>query len=392
MLRSSVRRKRSNIMYLGERRSKRIRVVLWSRAVIGILGSGSLAEALVEELARRQEDARSVTALAGLDELRALVIVSELDADNVEIALLAKRLAPSLRIVVRVFDPILEDYLEKTAPDIRVLSMSAVAAPAVIEAIEGAAQAHGPSITGANGSLFRDADQMLLRMLGFICALIALSSLYFTYAMNLRFVDALYFVVTTITTTGYGDITPKDMDASVKIATVVLMLLGTGSFAIVFALAADWLFARRLNRALGRIPTKWQGHYVIAGAGNISLRVAAQLKKMGLKVLVIERDPEARALYALREAGHHVLVGDATKEETLVLAGGHAARGILALTDSDANNLHIALIARAQNQKAPVMARIDSPLLCNHISQDDALNAFSPVTLAAKAFVDAALA
>jgi Trk K+ transport system NAD-binding subunit len=363
--------------------------------VIGVLGSGSLAEALVQELAHRDEDVcsdTSLSALSALRDLRALVIVSELDADNVETALLAKRLAPSLRIVVRVFDPILEDYLEKTAPDIRVLSMSAVAAPAVIEAIEGAVRADGPGASVGNWSRLRDADQMLLRMLGFIVALILLGSLYFMQAMNLRFVDALYFVVTTITTTGYGDITPKDLDASVKVATVALMLLGTGSFAIVFALAADWLFARRLNRTLGRIPTKWQGHYVLAGAGNISVRVAAQLKQMGIKVLVIERDADARALYALREAGHHVLVGDATKEETLVLAGGYAARGILALTDSDANNLHIALIARAQNKKAPVMARIDSPLLCNHIAQDDALSAFSPVTLAAKAFVDAALA
>jgi voltage-gated potassium channel Kch len=359
--------------------------------VIGILGSGSLSDAVSDELAVRSVPARRLATLDGVGELAALVIVSDVDADNVETALLAKRQAPHLRIVVRVFDPILENYLEKTAPDIRVLSMSAVAAPVVADLLGETAHMGSTEPLGSNFGQWDENDRTLVRMLGFIGVLIALGTLYFKGAMNLPLLDSLYFVVTTITTTGYGDITPKDASAITKIAVVCLMLLGTGSFAIVFALAADWLFARRLNRVLGRIPTKWRGHYVIAGAGNMTVRVATQLSAKGVRVLVIERDSEARSLHALRTAGYHVLIGDATKEETLVLAGGHNARGIIALTDSDATNLHIALIARAQNSMSPVLARIDSPLLCNHIAQDDALRAFSPVTLAAKAFVDEAL-
>lgn len=361
--------------------------------VIGILGTGSLADAVADELAARACIARKLSTLSELEGLTALVIVSEADADNVESALLAKRQVPDLRIVVRVFDPILEDYLEKTAPDIRVLSMSAVAAPVVIDVLGETKHAHADVARALVSRLGKigTTDDTLFRMLAFVGLLIAVGTAYFRSAMNLSVVDALYFVVTTITTTGYGDITPKDASAVTKVASVALMLLGTGSFAIVFALAADWLFARRLNRVLGRIPTKWRGHYVIAGAGNMTVRVATQLREQGMRIIVIERDGEARALHALREAGHHVLVGDATKEETLTLAGGHHARGILALTDSDANNLHIALIARTQNERAPVVARIDSPLLCNHISQNDSLKAFSPVSLAAKAFVDAAV-
>jgi voltage-gated potassium channel Kch len=83
------------------------------------------------------------------------------------------------------------------------------------------------------------------------------------------------------------------------------------------------------------------------------------------------------------------VIGDATREETLILAGGYKSRGVLALTDSDASNLQIALIARTQNPKAPVLARIDSPLLCQHIAQDDQLTAFSPIAVAARAFASA---
>ena len=355
---------------------------------MGILGSGPLATAVIHELTERGHASRRVHGIENLDGLAALVIVSDVDADNLEMALLAKRSRPDLHIVVRVFDPILEDYLEKNAPDIRVMSMSAVAAPLVLKTLDAALHgpfhpSDGPATTGGR------PDRTFAAMLGLVALLLAVGTVYFKIAMNLSAIDALYFVVATITTTGYGDISPKDASASVKAACVALMLAGTCSFAILFALAADWMFARRLDRMMGRIPTKWRGHVLIAGAGNMSVRIAALLREKGMRVIIIERDEQTRSLHALRLAGHHVLIADATREETLILAGGHNSRAILALTDNDASNLQIALIARTQNAKAPVLARIDSPLLCQHIDQDDTLTAFSPVAIAARAFADA---
>ena len=355
---------------------------------IGILGTGPLATALIHELAERGHPMRRVQGVDDLDGLAALAIVSDVDADNLETALLAKRTRPELHIVVRVFDPILEDYLEKNAPDIRVMSMSAVAAPLVLETLAGALE--GPYHAGKDApALSGRPDRTFAAMLGVVGLLIAIGTVYFKFAMNLSVSDALYFVIATITTTGYGDISPKDATDSVKVACMVLMLSGTCSFAILFALAADWMFARRLERVMGRIPTKWRGHFVIAGAGNMTVRVAALLREKEMRVIIIERDEQTRSLHALRLAGHHVVIGDATREETLILAGGYKSRGILALTDSDASNLQIALIARTQNAKAPVLARIDSPLLCQHIAQDDQLTAFSPVAVAARAFASA---
>jgi voltage-gated potassium channel Kch len=355
---------------------------------VGILGAGPLATAIVHELEARGHATRRVQGIENLEGLAALVIVSDVDADNLETALLAKRTKPALHIVVRVFDPILEQYLEKNAPDIRVVSMSAVAAPLVLETLGGALD--GPYHAGEDPAApSGHPDRTFAAMLGVVGLLVAVGTVFFKFAMHLSAIDAFYFVVATITTTGYGDISPKDATDAVKLACVVLMLSGTCSFAILFALAADWMFARRLDRVMGRIPTKWRGHVVIAGAGNMTVRVAALLRERQVRVIIIERDDETRSLHALRQAGHHVVIGDATREETLILAGGYKSRGVLALTDSDASNLQIALIARTQNAKAPVLARIDSPLLCQHIAQDDQLTAFSPIAVAASAFASA---
>ncbi|MDD1661281.1 MAG: potassium channel family protein, partial [Methanomicrobiales archaeon] len=54
--------------------------------------------------------------------------------------------------------------------------------------------------------------------------------------------DAVYFVIATLTTVGYGDITPKT--AAGKVLAVFIIFAGIGSFAAVFASAIDILLGR----------------------------------------------------------------------------------------------------------------------------------------------------
>jgi voltage-gated potassium channel Kch len=364
---------------------------------VGIVGADSLASAIDEELRLCGLVVRRDCTPARLGGLRALIIVSDSDAANVEFALRAKQAMPALRIVVRVFDAVLERYLEQTAPEIRILTMSAIAAPRVVARLDESRLKHRGRVSNDASAPPKASwlmphnlsDRMLPAMIGFVLVILSAATVYFAHALNLSPGDSFYFVAATITTTGYGDITPKDAPASVKFATSMLMLVGTASFAVLFALITDALFAQRLRRSLGRVSTRLRGHVILAGAGHMTARIADLLRARGIRILVIEQDANARMLYALREARHRVLIGDATRAETLGLAGVTRALGVIALTDSDASNLQVALLARSQNSTAAVLARIDSPLLCDHIERDASVDAFSPVQLAAKAFVDA---
>jgi len=360
---------------------------------IGVVGRGALVDAIALELARHGHPFRTSAEPyreSELAELGCLVIGDDDDALNVDVALHARKECPGLPIVVRVFDPVLEEYLSSTTSDIAVLSMSGVAVPSLL-ALVGEGRASNAGFGVWLGSLGGGLDRLLLFALGFALALTLLGTLLFARLMSLPLVDAFYFVVTTITTTGYGDITPKDHGFAVKLATTALMLLGTVTLALIFALLSDWVFARRLDVVLGRVPTRWQNHVILVGAGHMATRLAAVLCERGQRVLVVEKDPDNPLIVVLRAQGHQVLVADATKEQTLRLAGAERARSLLVMTERDARNLHVALVARRVSERPTVWARIDSPPLAQHVTEHSSIRASSPLLLAARAFAAEAL-
>jgi len=85
---------------------------------------------------------------------------------------------------------------------------------------------------------------------------------------------------------------------------------------------------------------------VIVGCGRLGLGVAKALSERGIKVKLIDSDPE-RALVAAEQM-HNVLVfkGDATDTETLKEAGVESADYFISLTGDDEENVLSALLAK----------------------------------------------
>ena len=218
------------------------------------------------------------------------------------------------------------------------------------------------------------------------------STLFFAHVLDLRPIDALYFVWTTVMTVGYGDISLSKAPDAAKVVGMLLMLAGAAFVATLFAFLTGWVVTRRLDVLHGRVRMRGRGHVVIAGAGNLGLRVTTRLAAAGRRVVIVERDAGARNVAALRAHGHHVIVADATNEQVLDLAGVDQAGAILALTDSDAVNLQIALLVRARGGAPRVVMRVISPELSAHVTERGDGVALSPIAVAAKSFADAILA
>jgi len=338
---------------------------------------------------------------AGVAEAQALVLADDDDAGNVDAALTARSLWPDLHLVVRLFDPTLARYLGDTLAPITPLSMSSLAAPVFAElatqAMRGPALRQAgvaPAPPDAPPARPRAArltiDRVLVALMVALAALVVVATTYFSVALRLRPIDALYFVWSTVTTVGYGDIALRDASDAAKVVGMGVMFAGAAFMAVLHALLTDGVVARRLHLLRGLVAERGRGHAVVVGAGNVGVRVAEALAARGQRVVVVERDGESRHLDRLRGAGHHVIVGDALLQEPLRLAGVRNASVVLGLTDSDAVNLHVALSLGGPGGPSAVL-RLQSPELSAHVRARGTALAASPVGIASEAFARAAL-
>ncbi|OFX21292.1 MAG: hypothetical protein A2V77_03915 [Anaeromyxobacter sp. RBG_16_69_14] len=386
-----------------------------------VLGTGALAMAIGRKLRALGADVQSLPRLTaeptGTAELRtapgelslralcggssrspdALVLAADDDSDNIDLVFAIREYCPDLPIVVRLFDPTLGAYLRGTLDGVTVLSVSQVAAPVIAEAALDAMRVRGGHSLRRSPRRGRRrprrwwGDRVVVGMLGALAMLIVGATAFFARALGLRWLDALYFVWATITTVGYGDIALRDASDAAKVVGMGLMFAGAASMAALFAFFTEWILERRLAVLQGRVPVRAHGHVVVAGGGNVGFRLASLLAEQGLRVVVVEIDPENRHLPILRAAAHHVIVADASAEETLDLARVGAAAAVLAVTDSDAANLRVALETRARHPGMPVVLRVESPDLSAHIRERRDGLALSLVELAAEQFARSAI-
>jgi Trk K+ transport system NAD-binding subunit len=209
---------------------------------------------------------------------------------------------------------------------------------------------------------------------------------------HLDLIDAIYFTVTIMTTTGFGDIHLRDAPPLLQLYGVALMLSGTAALAILFALITDALISTRLARILGaNIPRGLHDHVVVCGLGNIGYRIIEQLHDLGVPVVAAELQETNRYLAAVRRLGVPVLVADIRLPETLEVLQVGRARSVVVVTSSDIVNLETALNIQALNPDIRVVQRLFDPDLAARVERAFGIHiSRSPSALAAPTFAAAA--
>ena len=209
---------------------------------------------------------------------------------------------------------------------------------------------------------------------------------------DLDLIDAIYFTVTIMTTTGFGDIHLRDAPPPLQLYGVALMLSGTAALAILFALITDALISARLARVLGAtIPRGLHDHVVVCGLGNIGYRMVEQLHDLGVPLIAAELHETNRYLPAVRRLGVPVLVADIRLPETLEVLQVGRARSVVVVTSSDIVNLEAALNIQALNPDIRVVQRLFDPDLAARVERAFGIHiSRSPSALAAPTFAAAA--
>ena len=170
--------------------------------------------------------------------------------------------------------------------------------------------------------------------------------------------DSLYVAAQTVTTVGYGDLTPATQNGRIFSTVFMLVAVGVVLYALtttVQTIVQSELVEQFGQRRQSRRMSKLRNHYIICGAGRVGSNLVRGLLGGQETFVVIERDPAKVA--ELTDLGVIVLVRDATLEESLREAGVEHARGLAACLPDDADNVYVVLSARDMNPGLHIVAR-----------------------------------
>jgi len=227
-------------------------------------------------------------------------------------------------------------------------------------------------------------EPVLVRIVVGALAVFLIATAFFMWKLHLDFLDGAYFVAATMTTVGYGDITPARGGAAAILASILLMFAGIViSGAFIAAIAAALTRAQqKLLHGLRQIHA--QDHVVLCGAGNVGMRVLEYLLHLRHHVVVVEQNPNSVLMELARDRRVDLLTGDATSDEVTGLCDLSNARAFVAITDSDTANLEAALGARVENARLPVVLRVANPDFARSVGRNFALTVtFSTTELTA---------
>ena len=231
-------------------------------------------------------------------------------------------------------------------------------------------------------------NPILVRLAVAALTVLLLGTWYFHAVFKGGWLDAVYFVVATVTTTGYGDLTPDRSHPIDIIAAMLLMLAGTIITGLFIAFGASLLTRVHWVRMQGLRPVHRRGHIVVCGAGSIGSEVIDLLLALGKHLVVVEVSPDTTIVEKAREQRFDLLTGDASRDATLDLCNLNSAHGLIALTNVDTLNLEIALGARARNPTMPIVLRIAEASFAQSIARHfEFETTYSAAALAAPAFV-----
>ena len=132
--------------------------------------------------------------------------------------------------------------------------------------------------------------------------------------------DAVYFVVTTMTTTGYGDLTPDRNNPVDIVAAMLLMLSGITLTGLFIAFGASLLTRVHWVTLQGLRPVHHRGHIIACGAGSIGSNVIDLLLGLGKRLVVVEISPDTAIIEQAREQRFDLLTGKATGSTPIAAA------------------------------------------------------------------------
>jgi hypothetical protein len=305
--------------------------------------------------------------------------------------LVVEHLRPSIRLFVAMFDGTARAQLEKSVPNCVVLSPAAIAVPSMVAAAIApghvAVRRQGASTSkrwvtidaepGVDQAIIRDFETpSTLRRRGLVGILRGqlrphdsgtavllggafglLLVILIDMLVGLRhesLIRALYNAARTTATIAAPEL-PEEPGVLLWGTVAALLVMGfTAAFA---AGIVNHLLSGRHVALIGRRVMPRSGHVVVAGMGQVGVRLAQELRSLGVAVVGIEKVADAPTLPLARDLGIPVAIGDATSRRILRRAGLPRAIAIVAAASEERDNIAVSISAQAVAEDVTVVIR-----------------------------------
>lgn len=217
------------------------------------------------------------------------------------------------------------------------------------------------------GTLLRER---LGKALLFVLSVFAIGTAGFYFLLkDLSLMDALYLTIITLTTVGYGDMTPHNnmpTDGNpyvIKFFTIFIILIGMGSVLYVLSVLTEYAVSRDLGhkRAIKRMKKAIEAlkrHYIICGGGRAGYYIMEELKATLRPFVLIENSRERIDELLTGNEDLLYIKGDATQDEIIEQAGLNNASGIIAALPNEKDNLFIVMSMTQKKRESGTDFRI----------------------------------
>jgi voltage-gated potassium channel Kch len=307
----------------------------------------------------------------------AVAILVRGDVIALRYALLVEHLLPEVRLVVTLFDRTVAEQLVRVVPNCQVTSPANVAVPSIIGACVGPdvlavaslggmptmvlAAGEGielrrwsrrgwlrrlPAVLAGQVRPHDAATRFLFIGLSGLASILVLDWLLAVTALHENGIRALYIATRVVATVGPGDAdahTPGWYQAFAS-GSMLLTIVFTAVFT---AGVINRLLSSRSIAIIGSRTVPTRDHVVVIGLGQVGLRLCIELRRLGISVVAVERDPRAVNLRLARAAKVPVLIAHAEDREVLKRLSLHRARALAAMGAEDLDNIEVAIAALA---------------------------------------------
>jgi voltage-gated potassium channel Kch len=303
--------------------------------------------------------------------LAMIYLIDEMDEKNLHLIIALNSLRPGIPITASLFNENLIPHLTAEKNNLVILNPAKIAAPFFVNAVYQDLERKIIPKPGTTKIIknISQRDTLIYKMLFAFTMLGVMGVLFFHFYEKLDWLDSIYFVVVTVTTVGYGDISLLHSDAISKIVVIFLILDSTFLIWMIFSLTIDQFLKKRIRLALGRKKYNLTNHIILCGLGRLGYFIAEELLKNKEKLIIIEQNESSNHIDYFRHLGAEVYIGDGRLSKVLNDVNVSRAKALISVVNNDSVNLEMGLNGRSYNSALRLILRIHDEKMTGKIRE-----------------------